>query len=188
MYRPPPLPPEVKLFAHYSIPRPETYAKIGSYVCGTPLHVTFAGIMTRQPEEVMSVLRSIASEPTKLPHMEYDRLKLTHSRYHIKPIVTLHDTAQRLVHLQERVLDAIAPMDYTYITPRTRYIDGRSPHVTIDRIYCEPQLPKAFDVDHILVTSGTKIGAGHWHNRVWDILYLNNADNPPANASHIETQ
>lgn len=167
------LPPEVKLFAHYSIPRPETYAKIGGFVCGTPLHVTFAGIMTRQPDEVLALLQSLLAKPIELPHMEYDQMKLAHSYYHIKPIVTLHDTALRLTELQDTVLDAIAPLTHTNITARTRYADGRSPHVTIDRIFCEAQMPKAFDIDHLMVTTGIKLGPGHWHNDVLDIIYLN---------------
>ncbi len=171
------LPPEVKLFAHYSIPRPETYTKIGEYVCGTPLHVTFAGIITRNPITAIERLRSILGEVDDIPHMTTDRIVLSHGHYRIKPIITLHDTAQKLTALQTQVFDAMAAIQMTRLAGGTQYADGRTPHVTIDRIYCAPVLPKEFDIDHIMVTTGSKIAPGHWHNYVWDVI-------PLADASH----
>lgn len=175
--------PEVKLFAHYSLPRPETYAKIGGFVCGTPLHVTFAGITTRQPDTVMETLRDILAAPMELPVMQRDRMKLSYGHHRIKPIAILSDTANRLTELQTQVLDAIAPMSDTRIMARTQYTNGRAPHVTLDQLTYRSELPSSFTVDHIMVTSGTQLGPWHWHNQVWDIIYLRAGNDSPNNTS-----
>jgi hypothetical protein len=171
-----PLPESIKLFAHYSLPRPETYAKVGGFVCGTPLHVTFASIITRRPESVMETLHETLREPLELPHMRRDGMTVAHSYYRLKPIILLHDTAKRLEELQRHTLDAVAPLKDTTIASRTCFTDGRTPHVTIDRLTPHSHVPEEFDIDHIMVTSGTKIEPGHWHNFVWDIINLTDSD------------
>lgn len=166
----------VKLFAHYSFPRPETYAKVGGFVCGTPLHVTFASILTRRPGSVVETLEETLRDPIELPHMKRNGMAVAHSYYRLKPIILLHDTAARLEDLQRRTLDAIAPLKDTTIASRTCFTNGRTPHVTIDQPTWHSHIPEEFDIDHIMVTSGTKIGPSHWHNFVWDVINLNDSE------------
>lgn len=169
---------EVKLFAHYSIIPPETYAKVGEFVCGLPLHMTFASIMTRQPGRTIEVLQDLFQAQATLPHMECEGVIIVESKNkHIrKPIMTHHDTAMRLYTLQRQLIDAVEPLDNTHVMPGTRYNRGRQPHVTIDQVSSCPQLPYEFDVDHLLVTYGTKIGPRHYHNDVLGIVTTDGAE------------
>lgn len=163
--------PEVDFFVHYSLQRPETYAHIGRFVCGTPLHLTFTKITTREPDAVLETLRGIMSQQSELPHMQCDELKVAYGKCNMKPIMTLHDTAQRLAELQTLTSESVTSIPSTRVYS-TSFGTGRVPHVTIDQLSAHAQVPASFDIDHLLVTSGTKIEPWHWHNYVWDILRL----------------
>ena len=162
------------LYAYYGVARDRAVPKIGSYICNMPTHMTFGKYQTQQPHLVLETIREVLADCPRAPHMIRERVSLSDPNRHgrRKPIIFLHDTADRLLHLQEEMTQEVQRHRHTRVHGWSRFSETRRPHVTIDYALDDPYVPEQFTVDHIVVTSGERVGTQHWHNFVYDVIPL----------------
>lgn len=164
-------PEALDLYAYYGLSRDGIVPKIGSFVCGTPLHVTFAKFQTEKPHIVLETMRDVIASQTERPHMIRDRLALSKSEgRRAKPIVLLHDVAQKLTAMQDETYRAVDSQHIARIAGWTRLSEYWQPHVSLNLLGVDPYVPQEFDIDHVVVTTGIRQERYHWHSFIWDVI------------------